>query len=378
MRVLIDYRPALRSRTGAGEYTHELASALLARSAADARRPVDLTLFSSSWKDRLDLAPELRGAAQIDRHIPVSVLNFCWHRLEWPPAERLAGRAFDVVHSSHPLLLPARRAAHVITIHDLDFLSHPERTRGEIRRDYPALVRSHAARADVVIVPSHFTADNVARRLDVPAERIAVCPPGAPAWTPRPHAPRHGYLLFFSTLEPRKNVGVLLDAYARLLETGRQPPPLVLAGHARPEAAEWLARISQPPLSAHVTHVGYVAPEARESLYAGASLLVMPSLDEGFGIPVLEAMTAGVPVVAADRGALPEVLGGAGILVDPLDAADVADGLARVYSDDTVAASCRERGLARAGGYRWSDTARAVYDAYQAAISRHAAAEGAR
>ena len=373
VRVLMDYRPALRSRTGAGEFTHELASALLARTAGDPARAIELTLFSSSWKDRLALAPELRGAAAIDRRIPVSALNLLWHRLEWPPAESLAGRPFDVVHSSHPLLMPSRQAAQVITIHDLDFLAHPERTQAEIRRDYPALVRRHAARADAIIVPSRFTAGEVARQLAVPPERMAICPPGAPAWSPRPHAPRHGYLLFFSTLEPRKNVGHLLDAYVRLLEDGPPPPPLVLAGNARPEAAAWLARLAEPPLAGHVRHIGYVPAQEREALYAGATLLVMPSLDEGFGIPVLEAMAAGVPVVAANRGALPEVLDGAGVLVDPLDPADIAAGLRRVYADEATASACRDRGLARAGCFRWAETARTVYDAYVRAIARRAA-----
>lgn len=368
--MLIDYRPALRGRTGAGEYTHELASALLARAVADATRPVALTLFSSSWKDRLQLAPELRGASSVDRQVPVSLLNLLWHRLGWPPAETLTGRTFDVVHSSHPLLLPTRRSAQVITIHDLDFLAHPERTRAEIKRDYPALVRRHAALADAIIVPSRFTAGEVSRLLGVGGERVAVCPPGAPDWRPRSRPPRDGYVLFFGTLEPRKNIGVLLDAYARLLETGAAPPPLVLAGHARPEASAWLARIAAPPLAGHVSHRGYVDPADREALYAGARALVLPSFDEGFGIPVLEAMTAGVPVVAANRGALPEVLGDAGILVDPTDSVDLAEGLHRMCEDDRLAEACTARGLARAGCFRWSDTARAVYDAYQLAMTR--------
>ena len=153
----------------------------------------------------------------IDRRVPVGLLNLAWHRLGWPPAETLTGGAFDVTHSLHPLLLPSRAAAQVITIHDLNFLTHPERTRAEIRRDYPALARAHAHRADRIIVPSQFTAGEVERRLGVPADRISVCSPGAPDWTPRDAAPDGGYVLFFGTLEPRKNVGGLLDAYETLL-----------------------------------------------------------------------------------------------------------------------------------------------------------------
>ncbi|HET6956109.1 MAG TPA: hypothetical protein VFI56_05990, partial [Vicinamibacterales bacterium] len=112
MRVLIDYRPALRERSGSGEYTHQLAKALLtSRTGASRPRAIDVTLFSSSWKDRLTPVSELAGAAIVDRRVPVGLLNLAWHRLEWPPAEMLAGAPFDVVHSPHPLLTPARHAA---------------------------------------------------------------------------------------------------------------------------------------------------------------------------------------------------------------------------------------------------------------------------
>jgi glycosyltransferase involved in cell wall biosynthesis len=372
VRLLIDYRPALRGRSGAGEFTHELASALLARAAADPHRPLTTTLFSSSWKDRLRAQPELCGATLADLRIPVSVLNLLWHRLERPKIETLTHGVYDVVHSSHPLLLPSRHAAKVITIHDLDFLAHPERTQAEIRRDYPALVQGHAARADAIIVPSHFTAGEVERLLHVSPDRLCVCPPGAPGWAPRSRPPRNGYLLFFGTLEPRKNIGGLLDAYERLLaDPAAPPPPLVLAGRATPEATGWLDRIARHPLAGHVKHIGYIEPDDREALYTGATLLVLPSFDEGFGIPVLEAMSIGVPVVAARRGALPEVLGDAGVLVDPLDPADLAAGLRKIFADERFAAACTERGLSRAGCYRWSVTATLVLDAYDRAIERH-------
>jgi hypothetical protein len=134
VRILIDYRPALRQRTGVGEYVHGLAAALAAR----LTREDSLTLFSSSWKDRLPQGI-LPGTLQTDLRVPVRLLNFAWHRLEWPPLEWLAGPA-DVVQSMHPLMIPARTAARLVTIHDLYFLDRPEHTAAEIRRDYPAPV----------------------------------------------------------------------------------------------------------------------------------------------------------------------------------------------------------------------------------------------
>lgn len=379
MRVLIDYRAALRQRSGVGEYTHQLARALLTAFPPEAPgRPLELTLFSSSWKDRLEHSqPELAGATMVDRRVPVGLLNLAWHRLGWPPAEVLTGRAFDLTHSLHPLLLPSRVAAQVITIHDLNFLAHPERTRAEIRRDYPALARDHAHRADHVVVPSQFTAGEVERRLGVPADRISVCAPGAPDWTPRGARAGgdDGYVLFFGTLEPRKNVGALLDAYERLLTSrpraNRALPPLVLAGRATEASGPWLDRISRAPLHGVVRHIGYVEPANRRRLYEGARFLVQPSFEEGFGMPVLEAMTLGVPVVAANRGALPEVLGDAGPLVDPDQPRQLESAIERMIDDPAFASACAAKGPARARRFRWEITARHVYRAYQLAVDRH-------
>jgi glycosyltransferase involved in cell wall biosynthesis len=367
VRVVLDYRPALRERSGVGEYTHGLAQALLAASAADR---LQLTLFSSSWKDRIVLAENLRGARVVDRRVPVSLLNLVWHRAGWPPIELLTRGRFEVAHSMHPLLMPARRAARIVTIHDLHFMTHPERARAEIRRDYPRLARAHAHRADAIVTVSRFTAAEIVSRFEVPAERIAVCPPGAPPWPPRARAPEAGYVLFFGTLEPRKNVGGLLDAYALLAERRRDLPQLILAGKASDAAGPWLERIARAPLAGLVRHVGYISPSQRQALYQGARCLVQPSFDEGFGIPVLEAMTVGVPVIVTDRGALPEVSAGAGPVVPAGDAGALADAIARLLNDPAFAAQCTERGLARAAEFRWDRTARLVYETYQRAIER--------
>ena len=333
----------------------------------------EVRLFTSSWKDRPvpGLGAEL-SAAIVDRQVPVGILNYLWHRREWPPVEMLAGRA-DVVHGLHPLLIPARRAAQVITIHDLFFLSAPERTRGEIRRDYAELTPGHARRADAVVVPSEYTARQVVDRLGVGRDRIYVCPAGAPTWlaqSQRSTSTEQRYVLFVGTLEPRKNVGVLLDAYASLLGRGVAVPRLVLAGRATPDATDWLDRVKRAPLAGRVEHRGYLAPEDRATLYAGARLLVMPSLDEGFGLPVLEAMAAGVPVVASRRGSLPEVAGDAAVFVDPADVDGLAQAIERVLHDEPHAHDLVGRGLARAAHFSWARTAAAVRRAYLDAVAR--------
>ena len=370
MRVLIDYRPALRERTGVGEYMHHLVRTLAMQAPPDD----DIAVFTSSWKDRPagHLSSEL-GASVIDRRVPVRVLNYLWHRAEWPPIEMLGlGAHMDVVHAAHPLLIPTRCAAQVITIHDLFFFTHRDSTQAEIRRDYAELAPAHARRADAIVVNSAYTGCIVHRTFGVPKRSIHVCRPGAPVWTSLgqvPNVPSDGYVLFIGTLEKRKNVGTLLDAYSRLREEHRRVPSLVIAGRSTLDAEPWLERLSRPPLAGHARYVGYAAD--KEQLYAGARLVVVPSLDEGFGIPVLEAMAAGVPVIAANRGALPEVLGDAGVLIDPTDVEQIASAIHRMVSDDAFAKRCAECGLTRARRFSWQCAAASLRCAYEAAIDAH-------
>lgn len=385
MRVLVDYRPALRARTGVGEWVHNLARALLRLPEdAGAVRPA-ITLFVSSWKDRpsADARVDLPGATFVDRRVPVRVLTWAWNRLSWPPVEMLTGSRYDVAFSPTPLLVPSRARLRTVTVHDLDFLEHPERTWGEMRRDYPMMVTQHVRQADVVVTISHFTASEATRRLGIPRERMIVCRPGVPDWIAQPLAaqlppafgqpPRErssgGYILFVGTLEARKNVAGLLESYQRLRAMWAEAPPLVLAGGVPPGTEAWLRDALAGPLGHGVTARGYMRPEDRPAVYAGAALLVLPSYMEGFGIPVLEAMALGVPVIVSSRGALPEVAGDAGVVLDPDDHGAWAEAMAGVLRSPGRAAGMRARGAAQAARFRWDDAARTLRDTLAARLA---------
>ena len=385
IHLLLDYRPALRDRTGVGEWVHQLALQLLAlRSAGDpVAADLELTLWSSSWRDRPTPSAlrELNGATFVDRKVPVWPLTWAWNRVGWPPIEALTARPFDIVHSTTPLLLPARSGLRVCTVYDLDFLAHPDRTRGEMRRDFPRLAHAHAARADLIVTISEYSKQQIEKRLAVPPERIVVCRPGVPSWIagtlpPRPGAGAH--LLFVGTLEARKNVPALLAAYRLLIEQLPSAPRLVLAGQVTPAAEPWVAECQAPPLQSRVVVEGYVSNERRAELYAGAGVVVLPSLDEGFGLPILEAMALGIPVVVSNAGALPEVVGEAGLRVDPLDVRGLAAALARVCTDAGLAARMREDGVARARCFCWAESARTLIEAYSEALGRGASRRAAR
>ena len=359
LRILLDYRPALRQRTGVGEYVHEMAAALARRLTPSER----LLLFSSSWKDRL--APGVFGGAEtIDARVPVRVLNWAWHHLEWPPAERFAGQV-DIAHSTHPLLMPSRGARQVVTIYDLDFLDHPERTRAEIRRDYARLAPRHARRAAAVVTISEFTAGEIARRFGLAQERIVICPPGAPPWSPRSQPVPRGPILFVGTLEPRKNVGALLNAYAMLLERDASVPALWIAGGQTEASGPWLRAMAEPPLAGHVKYLGYIQRDDRYALYVQASMLILPSHLEGFGMTAVEAMAAGVPTIVSRRGALPEVAGDAAAFIEPDDIAGLAAAMQRYLDDPAVAAAATDRGVKRAARYSWDASAATLLDRYR-------------
>jgi glycosyltransferase involved in cell wall biosynthesis len=361
--VLLDYRPALRERTGVGEYVHEAARHLV----ATAPTAETLVLFSASWRDRLrsDVVP---GATVLDRRVPVRLLNFAWHRLAWPPVERLTGARFDVAQSLHPLLMPSRLAARLVTIHDLDFLDHPERTTREVRRDYPVLAAAHAARADQVVVVSRHTAEAVQTRLGIRPSHISLCPPGAPDWPRREREPADGCLLFLGTVTARKNPGLLLDAYERLLARQPSVPPLALVGRIDPDAASVVERARRPPLAGRVELPGYVNADTRLDWFRRAVVFVLPSYAEGFGMPALEAMTVGVPVIAADCGALPEVVGSAGRLVNPDNPDALATAIADVLANPALRARMSEDGRHQAQQFTWIRTAQGLREAWSLAL----------
>lgn len=378
MNVLLDYRPALRARSGVGEWVHQLALNLLRlKKVGDpAAGDVVLTLWTSSWRDRPSpsIISELEGACLVDRKIPVSPLTWAWNRVGWPTVEALTSRTFDVVHSTTPLLLPSRSGLRACTIYDLDFLAHPERTWAEMKRDFPGLVRAHVERTDLVATISEYSKRQIQTLLGVPGDRIVVCRPGVPSWITPATGPQDGalpgHILFVGTLEPRKNVRGLLAAYRLLVERDRAVPRLVLAGRVMPAAQAWVDEAKEPPLAGRVEVTGYVADERRLALYRGARLLVLPSLEEGFGLPALEAMALGVPVIASTRGALPEVLDTAGILVDPSDVPGLAHAMESVLADAALRGRMGRDGIARARQFSWPDSARALLTAYRQA-QRH-------
>jgi glycosyltransferase involved in cell wall biosynthesis len=349
---------------GIGTYVAELAPALAAAGA-------DVTLFRSDWADP---APSwMQGFSAVIVPGSIKTLYPAWDIVGRPPLPQELSTCAVIHATNHAAVPPVRDGqALVVTVHDLAFDRHPDLFPREWRLLYRTGVRAAVRRAHALLVPSRSTADDLIERGADPS-RVHITPlaPSVPARSEDPAAAvsRLGiaepYLLFVGTLEPRKNLVRLVRAYRQVAPD--VPHSLVLAGgdgwHGDDLGNE-LAR----PAPGRIVRTGRVDPEDLDALYRQAAAFVYPSLYEGFGLPVLDAMARGVPVVTSDSSSLAELAGGCAILVDPTDVAEIAEGLHGVLTDRAAAADLASRALPRAAAYTWEATARATLKAYDAAV----------
>jgi alpha-1,3-rhamnosyl/mannosyltransferase len=304
-------------------------------------------------------------------------VRLAFQQVALPPL--LAALGVDVLHSP-TFIMPAWRGrrGHLLTVHDMtSFLvpdRHPASRRGRL---YEAAVAGSIRRAGLVSVPSAAVKADIARLLpDVAAERVRVIPWGVDeAFRPRQRdeidrtldrlgVPRP-YILYVGTLDPRKNLPALVEAYARWLAAAGGPEHLVLAGQYGWSVEALLARLGGTHLAGRVHLAGYVAEADLPALYAGARLFVYPSLLEGFGFPPLEAMAAGAPVVASRSSSLEENLAGAAELVAPEDVGQLAAAMQRLLADDGARSRSIAAGLRRAASFRWDACARSTLECYR-------------
>jgi len=370
MNFGLDLRPALRKPTGVGAYVTALAQRLPELAPGDR-----FYFFSASLKERFPARSWPANVRLVDRRLPVRTLNYAWNRLEWPPVDRMVGAHLDLVHSPYPLLIPTRKARQIVTIHDLFFLKHPDMTEAEIRRDYAVLVREHVRRAHGVICVSEHTASEARLLLDVAPSKLAVIPLGVEpeyrlpiseeavdAILARRRLPR-GAILYVGTDEKRKNLVNLAMAYIGLAGRRSGLPPLVMVGPG-PEWAQG-GTIMGPQIRA----TGYLETREIRALMAASSALVLPSLEEGFGLPVVEAMAAGLPVVCSRGSALEEVAGEAATLVNPLDTRSIADGIESILDNPKKAEGQRQRGFERSRLFDWDLTAARTLEFYRKVLA---------
>jgi glycosyltransferase involved in cell wall biosynthesis len=254
-----------------------------------------------------------------------------------------------------------RPCAGVVTVHDLAFEAWPEDFAGRTRWKYRRLARAAARSAERVICPSRFTAEDVTRRWGIDPARIRVVPeaPALPAGRlPEPPGP---YVLAVGDLRRKKNLEALVRAFVAVRTRAGVEHRLLLAGLDAGSGQQLRAVAAGAP----VALLGYVGDEQLDALIRGADLLVHPSLYEGFGLVVLEAMARGTPVLAARATALPETGGDAAAYFEPAEPAALADALERLLTDRSLRDALAQRGLARAASFSWREAARATAEVYR-------------
>jgi glycosyltransferase involved in cell wall biosynthesis len=364
MRIGIDARLVYYSQAGIGQYILHLAEGL-----ARIDRENEYVLLQSRKDDTTILEqPNFRR---------VSLWTPSHHRLErYSLNVELMRLGLDVLHS--PDFIPPHRPAckSVITVHDLAFLLYPHFLTKESARYYGHI--DDAVRwTDHIIAVSESTKRDTVDHLGVPEDKITVVHEAAnPIFQPVSQAEareqvrnRHGidgrFILFVSTIEPRKNVPTLMRALWQLVECYKEDVHLVLAGGKGWLYEDAFAAVDELNLDSRVHFVGRVSSEDLLYLYNSAELLAHPAFYEGFGLPPLEAMACGLPVIVSNVSSLPEVVGDAGLLIDPHDVDELTVGMWRVLTDEELRQEMIEKGLRQAARFSWDRAASETLGIYR-------------
>jgi len=291
----------------------------------------------------------------------------------------LARRRIDLLHAMAFVTPVLCAVPSVVTVYDVSFALFPESFRPFNRWYLTIMTRRSVRKARAVLAISQNTANDLRRLWGVPREKIHLAYCGVddifrPAPQGEVHAFREArglpaqYILFVGTLEPRKNVVRLVEAFALLKKQGL-PHKLILAGGKGWMYEPIFEAVERLGLESEVIFPGFVPRQELPLWYNGAGVFVYPSLYEGFGLGPLEAMACGTPVVVSDRASLPEVVGDAGLTVPPDDVSALAEAMAAILREPTLAAQLRERGLRRAREFTWERTAQATVQAYESVLS---------
>jgi len=371
--IYIDVAAAVHGRAGLGRYAESLARALVTEN------PGRFAFFFN----QSDSVRPLGGLEAVSvRSIRAGYKP--WRMAVW--LGQLAGLGFDrllpgaeLYHATEHLLLPLRHVPSVLTVHDLIFRIFPQHHK---RLNYwylNAAMPLYCRRASAVIAVSQSTKRDLVRLYGLEPARISVVhEAAAPHFTPAPPAlvaqvrARYGlpdrYLLHVGTIEPRKNLKHLLEAVHRL-RAKREDVRLVIAGSKGWLYQSFFEGIEELALGDAVVLPGYVPDADLPAVYSGAQLVAVPSLYEGFGLPVLEAMACGAPVVCSHTSSLPEVGGDAAAYFDPTDVDAMADAILTAWRDEALRETMRTNGLARAARFSWTRAAEETLAIYEQVIS---------
>lgn len=375
IRIGFDVRPFLRQETGVGVYFKNLLYAL-----AGMDRENDYYLLSSSLKDRFDpeKIPRFHRLHFRDLRWPVKAVNFLWYGLGWPSLDWFFNTSLDLTHSPSPLPIPTR-GKRIVTVHDLFFLDDPARVDRETRHYFARRVARSLQNSEGIVTVSRFVRDQIMEMFGPAGEKVRVIYHGlnrrftAPVdaddkeRTRRKYGLEKPFLLFVGATEPRKNLVRLVQAFAILCGQEEQVE-LVIVGRPGQEESRLQEQVAQRGLGGRVKRIGYVDEKDLIVLYRLAEVFVLPSLAEGFGFPLLEAMAGGLPIAASRAPAIPEVAGKAAVYFSPEDAEEMAAAILRALTDHNLRKTLICAGRDRLRDFDWTETAVQTLDFYRVVL----------
>jgi glycosyltransferase involved in cell wall biosynthesis len=372
-RIGLDYTAAVHQSAGIGRYTREMVQALAVLPAALIE--FNYCLFVAGAGKVAQPALPAPNFSWRPTRLTERWLARLWYRLHLPLWIETWTGPLDLFHAPDFVLPPVRPDTRtIVTIHDLSFVREPETVMPGMLPHLHKWVPHSVRRADHVIAVSEATRQDLIKLYQTPPEKISVLYHGVtpnfePVTDPAKLAAvrqKYGlgerpFVLSVGTIQPRKNYQRLIQALAKL----NSPVALVIIGSKGWKYEDIFNEVARLDLAERVHFLGFVADADLAALYSAATLFVYPSLYEGFGLPVLEAMACGTPVVASNQSALPEVVGEAGLLVNPRDVEAMAAAIARLLTEPDLHRCLAEAGRARAANFTWANMALKLLDLYQ-------------
>lgn len=370
MNIGIDISPLLSPvRTGVGEYTYELLNALFAFDTEN-----HYFLFYNSFQDLSRFVPKWEGKNIhiVSTRWPNKIFHVCVQILKWPKIDRViqkkTGVTLDYFFSPNiGFQAISKNCKHILTVHDLSFEIFPECFSLKMRLWHAFLnPQRQCLRADEIIVPSENTRQDIMDLYEIAKEKIQVFHFGLSSIFLEKHDNAQAsldlqrkynlpqkYILFLGTIEPRKNITAVLNAFIES-ELSKDGYELVIVGAKGWKNKKILKTIEE---TSSVRYIGYIEPEEKPAFYAGASLFVYPSLYEGFGFPVLEAMACAVPVITSNRSSLPEIAGGSAYYINPYNVSELSAAMKKICTQKDVSQFFVQKGLEHVGQFSWKKTA---------------------
>lgn len=381
--IAVDYTPAVRQQAGIGRIVHGQIRAL-----AEARPDLDLRLLIVGRLDPNERHTLATSAPRPFHATPLGERNMVrlWHRLDipWPTVEMVTGGPLDIFHATDFALAPSRARRKVLTIHDLAFIFYPDASLPSLYHYLNVVVPRSVRRADHLIADSHHTAHDLQEQWRVSPDRVSVVQGAVDHSQFAPITDktrlsdlrlRYGihdrpFIFALSSLQPRKNFVRLIEAYHMARLSADLDHLLVIAGGKGWLYEDIFAKVRSLGLEDQVVFTGFVPEDELAVFYSAADVFAYPSLYEGFGLPVIEALACGTPVLAADNSCLPEAGGPGALYVKANDINDIAQGLVRMCQDATLRDTLATAGLAHAARFTWQRSAEQLWAAYQIALSQ--------